>query len=324
MVIFAFATPTLSRLATVNEVIASWRVHMPWAVSLVFAILLCWQVVQVWHVVRESEATRFLAAAPAAAVPQEEPTVDVEAIVGAHLFGDANAAVDPNPNEVALTEAPLVLVGTIAYSDPTKGYAIVGESATSAKLVAVGTQIVDGSRLRSVFPDRVILERGEILEALILPRKYSASDPAPPEAQEDPRLALLAANPPPDVSQVMSTELVYENGRLKGYRVAPSRNREVFADYGLMPGDVITEVNGGPLDTPAIARQALKLIGQDVETNLTIERKGEQMVVVAKNTQLERATESAQANVATSESESGESQPPQAEEVAQSDISQMD
>ena len=100
-----------------------------------------------------------------------------EAIVNAHLFGEANApaAGSTDPNAVAATQMPLVLVGTIAHTDPEKGYAIIGENAAVAKVYGVGKTITGGTKLHSVYPDRAIIDRGGKLEALLLPNSRAGS-----------------------------------------------------------------------------------------------------------------------------------------------------
>jgi hypothetical protein len=67
--------------------------------------------------------------------------VDVNAIVNAHLFGTATAPANADPNQVAASQMPLVLVGTIANTNPELGYAIIGDSPSSAKVYAVGKTI---------------------------------------------------------------------------------------------------------------------------------------------------------------------------------------
>ena len=111
---------------------------------------------------------------PRGRAPPPARTVDVASIVNAHLFGEASApaAGSADPNAVAASQMPLVLVGTIANTDPTLGYAIIGENPAAAKVYGVGKTITGGTKLHSVYPDRAILDRGGKLEALLLPKKF--------------------------------------------------------------------------------------------------------------------------------------------------------
>ncbi len=117
------------------------------------------------------------AAASAAVAPTRDTSrraVDVQSIIDAHLFGvaDPAAAAAGDPSDAPETRLSLVLAGTIAASDPKQGFGIIGESATNAKLYSVGDSLPGGARLNAVYGDRVILERGGQLEALLLPREY--------------------------------------------------------------------------------------------------------------------------------------------------------
>ncbi len=176
---------SLSRVSELAEGFRSddWRSSLPLWVSAGLVLLLAWQLVQLlWTA---------LGATPAAAVgnPATDagpatpaaPPISVPAIVNAHLFGIAAVpgASDLDPSSAPATQMSLVLVGTIAQTDPERGLAIIGESAATAKVYAVGKIVTGGTRLHSVFPDRVILDRGGQLEALLLPKKFQGGA-APP------------------------------------------------------------------------------------------------------------------------------------------------
>ena len=70
---------------------------------------------------------------------------------------------------------PLVLAGLLASDNPESGYAIVGESAAAAKLHAVGSTLPGGARLHSVYGDRIVIDRGGVLESLTLPKQLLAT-----------------------------------------------------------------------------------------------------------------------------------------------------
>ena len=85
------------------------------------------------------------------------PTVELATIVNAHLFGMAGAQAGGNAPQ---TTIPLILAGVIAEKDPSKGQAIIGDTATSGKLFAVGAMLPGGARLNGVYGDHVLIERG--------------------------------------------------------------------------------------------------------------------------------------------------------------------
>jgi hypothetical protein len=60
----------------------------------------------------------------------------------------------------------LVLTGTIAYTDPQQGFAIIGNSVQNTYLARPGDQLPDGSRIREIHPKQVVLEYGGNVETV--------------------------------------------------------------------------------------------------------------------------------------------------------------
>jgi len=276
---------------------AAWTRALPIWVSVGLVVLIAWQAVQlVWTVLGARTGS------PAAAVAPPEPppaaaaaAVDVQRIVGAHLFGVAGASETPDadPSKVAMTRMNLVLAGTIAEADPRQGYAIVGESAATARVYSVGKTITGGTKLHSVYPDRVILDRGGKLEALLLPKKFqgggaSAARPTlPTRPLPDPslgqRLQDLATQNPGAITEIIRPQPVFANGQQRGYRIYPGRNREQFSRLGLMPGDLVTSINGTPLDDPARGMEILQSMNSATQVTVTVERNGQSTQVNINN-----------------------------------------
>jgi general secretion pathway protein C len=278
---------SLSRITSVAEGAGSagWARLLPLGVSAALVVLLAWQVIQlVWTLIG---AGRAPAAGPAATASVQAPTapaIDVGTIVGAHLFGVAGVtdAGSGDPGAVAATQMALVLVGTIAHLDPSLGYAIIGDSAASAKVYGVGKTITGGTKLHAVYADRVILDRGGKLEALLMPRKFTgggavAAAPLPQAAGPmlGQRLQELAAQNPAAITEIIRPQPVFANGQQRGYRVYPGRNRQQFSRLGLMPGDLVTAINGTPLDDPARGMEILQSMNSATQVTVTVERNGQ-------------------------------------------------
>jgi general secretion pathway protein C len=291
----------LSRIASVAQGARSegWQRLLPWAVSALLVVVLAWQLVQLAWVLLDAQAQGPLATAPASAGPAARAGVDVGSIVAAHLFGEANApAGSTDPNDVAATQMPLVLAGTIAHSDPERGYAIIGSNAQSAKVYGVGKTITGGTKLHSVYPDRAILDRGGKLEALLLPKKFTGGGTAGPgpgfAGQADPmlgeRLRQLAANNPGAITEILRPQPVFANGQQRGYRVYPGRNRQQFNKLGLLPGDMVTAINGTPLDDPARSMEVLSTMNSAANVTVSVERNGETVQVNINNAQISADT----------------------------------
>lgn len=273
--------------------------RLPLLVSALLAVVIAWQAVQLGY--------RLLGAGPVGEVPDGAqgptasgmpgpPPVNLQAIVDAHLFGVAGSESAADPSAAPATQMPLVLVGVIAQSDPALGLAIVGESATAAKVYAVGRTINGGAKLHSVYPDRVVLERNGRLETLALPKQFKGSgmvQPAMVANSPGPGLGAqiqaMASQNPASITEIIRPQPVFANGQQRGYRVYPGRNRAQFSRLGLMPGDLVTAINGTPLDDPARGMEIFQSINSAVEATVTIERNGEVRSLSINNTQVPSA-----------------------------------
>ncbi|MGD9599149.1 MAG: type II secretion system protein GspC [Steroidobacteraceae bacterium] len=228
-------------------------------------------------------------AGPGPAEPvQVPPQLDLGALVGAHLFGEAAVAVSSDTGNAPATSMALVLAGVIANTDPKTGIAIIGETAANAKVAMVGDTVPGGAKLNAVYPDHVLLERAGALESLQLPHERSLAAAAPPppalpaqvpgagDVQILDRMRKLIESDPGIIGDVMRPQPVFAEGKQRGYRVYPGRNRAAFARLGLRPGDLVTSINGTPLDDPARGNEIFRTLGSSAEARVTVMRSGRQ------------------------------------------------
>jgi general secretion pathway protein C len=227
-------------------------------------------------------------AAPAAAqanaqrLPGMRPhALDVAAITSAHLFGAA--ASNQDGANAPQTTIPLVLTGTIAGNEPQNGLAILGQTAETAKVYAVGDAVPGGAKLHSVYSDRVVIDRDGQLESLTLPHQMNVGNAPPPSAAllqgENPaleRMRRMITEQPGLLADVMRPQPVMDHGRMNGFRVYPGRNRMAFMRLGLRPGDQVTAINGTPLDDRDRGEQILHTLASSSEAHVTVLRNGQQ------------------------------------------------
>ena len=289
---------SLSRVSELAEGFRSddWRNSLPLWVSAGLVLLLAWQLVQLlWTALSAGPAAAIVPPGDARPATPAGPPIDIQAIVNAHLFGMPGAS-ELDPSAAPATQMSLVLVGTIAQTDPAKGLAILGESAPTAKVYGVGKTVAGGARLHSVYPDRVILDRGGKLEALMLPKKFQGGGARPqatmaapvrnPEPMLGDQIRTLATQNPAAITEIIRPQPVFANGQQRGYRVYPGRNRQQFSKLGLMPGDLVTAINGTPLDDPARGMEILQSINSASEVTVTVERNGQSAQVNINNAQV--------------------------------------
>ncbi|HYB65853.1 MAG TPA: type II secretion system protein GspC [Steroidobacteraceae bacterium] len=223
--------------------------------------------------------------APRSAVAPPQPLqqrfTDVAAITDAHLFGAAPVA-KPSDTNAPETSMPLVLTGIIAGNDPQNGLAILGPTAQTAKVHAVGDTVPGGARLHSVYTDRVIIDRNGQLESLVLPRQAGNAAPAPSAAAlptQSPvveRMRRTLTEQPGLIADLLRPQAVMDGDKVKGFRVYPGRNRVAFARLGLRPGDEVIAINGTPLDDQDRGQAILNTLGTSPEARVTVIRNNQQ------------------------------------------------
>jgi general secretion pathway protein C len=222
-----------------------------------------------------------------------------------HLFGTAAPGFDPR--QLAAVDAPetalrLTLRGT--FSDPATdgGIAVIADEQGIDRGYRVGDTLPGDARLEAIYAGRVLLSRGGINESLSLPRAAemagarpaaSRGRPAPttPGAMATPGFVNPMISPGAPVIEAqralgssidieaLAREVnvlpVLENGRFAGVRLSVGRDSDLLARYGLRGSDVITAVNGIPLDGPQRQAELLTSLRDARQATLTVRRDGQ-------------------------------------------------
>jgi general secretion pathway protein C len=218
------------------------------------------------------------------------PQVDIGGLVNSHLLG--NAVVQNSNGDAASappSSMPLVLAGVLATDDPKAGMAIIGESAPTAKVVIVGAQVPGGATLHSVYSDRAIIDRNGALESVLLPKRSASMGEAPPppppvsaggnDAVLE-RMRKLVNDDPGVIGQVLRPQPVFAGGKMRGFRVYPGANRQAFARIGLRAGDLVTAINGTPLDDKDRAQEIFSTLNSSTDARVSVTRNGRQQELV--------------------------------------------
>lgn len=195
-------------------------------------------------------------------------------VANLHLFGAAGVSQPVNRVELKAPETRLNLTlhGVFVEDDPTLGAAIIGTSGATQKYYKVGAEIMSGVKLQAVFNDRVVLLRKGQSEVLRFPKISNSSSndvsalPASSIASRG-STAVSAASlsgyrevfqkEPLKIFEHVRFVPVRSRDGLKGYRVLPQKNRELYNQLGIRPSDLVTSVNGVTLTND---REAMKLI----------------------------------------------------------------
>jgi general secretion pathway protein C len=221
------------------------------------------------------------AAGPVPDLSPPAPPVQLANIASAHLFGQAqNANADANAPQ---TNVQLLLSGVLAVPDPKRGMAIIGPTAAAGRLYTVGSALPGGVSLYAVYADRVLINRGGVIESLQLPKHLqpTAALPAVANTGQSPaqRLAALAQGNGALLGGLVRAQAVLAGGKLTGYRIFPGGRGSIssFTQLGLRPGDLITAVNGTLLDDPNRGNEILQTLSSSGSANVTIQRNGQSL-----------------------------------------------
>jgi general secretion pathway protein C len=282
--------------------------HSPWPARLgvAAALALCvWQAVGLlWLMLAGAE--------PPAAAPVEVPAVTAPAastqgeVAKWHLFGDAQ--VDMNRAAVAQaqlqeTALKLVLRGTFNESRPDGGIAIIADEQGVDRAYRVGDALPGDARLEQILAGQIVLSRGGVSETLSLRITGDSLSPAVstggralparlPGAANTPlapgTFAPVIAPGMPDMETYRAANLpnvqelakqvqvfpVFANGRMQGVRLGVGRDSDLLSRAGLRPTDVVTSVNGIPLDGPARQMELLSALRDARSLQIEVERDG--------------------------------------------------
>lgn len=232
-----------------------------------------------------------------------------QSVAAWHLFGNASGPIDlaALAQAAPATVLKLTLRGTLNENAPEGGVAIISDESGSDRAYRVGDTLPGDARLEGIYAGRVLLSRAGVNESLSLPRDASN---APPQATITPGIPGARTSPPsplpgiraapepfvnpliapggPSMESIRAAtgtdplELakqvqifpVMENGRMAGVRLSAGRDSDILSRAGLRPTDVVTAVNGIPLDGPQRAAELTQTLQGARSVQITVRRDG--------------------------------------------------
>ncbi|MGA8277259.1 MAG: type II secretion system protein N [Rhodanobacteraceae bacterium] len=274
------------------------------ASCVIFAALALWLLVRlVWLLVPRGDV--LLETSPARIGNDAAEERAAVSIAKWHLFGNTPYARVAGPNTPATTLS-LVLRGTLADRDPRTGIAVIDTGQGHERAVRAGQQISTGVTLAEVYPDRVTLLHDGTQEVLKLPRDENlkpgdivrpvsgtaTSTGSQPSLRSVIHASQTASKRPrslpraPDWQQAISKLRVtpdallervrlvpvLDNGKLSGVRLVA--DAAVLRKAGLRAADVITAVNGVPIDSLARGREVVDSLKNGGSARVSVMRDG--------------------------------------------------
>lgn len=242
---------------------------------------------------------------PATALPAGDAPAARGQIAKWHLFGDAQGIVDLATlaqSKMQETALKLALRGTFNETRPEGGIAIIADEQGVDRSYRVGDMLPGDARLEQILAGVVVLSRGGVSETLSLrlteTSGSAATTPRAPARAPLPGggaagLGSMAINPViatgmPDMQTYRAANLpnvqelarqvqvipAFVNGRMRGVRVSAGRDSDVLDKAGLKPSDIVTAVNGIPLDSPARQAELLSSLRDAKQVQIDVERDG--------------------------------------------------
>lgn len=253
---------------------SGWLDRLPLLVSIVLAILIAWTAAGLTWSLLAPQAPAAGAAvttpAPADAAP------DPERIASRNLFGRADAVPGQAAVDAPETRLNLTLRGISASSDAAYARAVIAGPDGKERVYAARDEVPGGAVVHEIHADRVILNRRGTLETLRLPR-LGGDSPPPGSAASRPLTPVAVDNlrdqaATEQMAEIIRPQAVMVGGQLRGYRVYPGRDRQRFAALGLRAGDLVTAIDGVPLNDPARGLEAMQALTGNQEVVVTVER----------------------------------------------------
>lgn len=265
--------------------------RLPSLTVLLLSLLLAWQLASlVWLAVPNPEAARWKPAPAYVDPTPPKPVVSDDSLAASHLFGEYQAGAVSDAASLANapdTQLNFTLLGILAGSSDAESLALISREGGDEAPFRIGDDVSPGVNLQAIFPDRVILSRNGRLETLRLDKDAPSNAPlrnavAQGDSQEGTPAAAemlsqirqqVMTDPSKAASFIRVQPIAGESG-VRGYRVYPGPERGAFNAAGLKPGDVVTAINGMPLNDPGQALQLLQSLSTASSLNLAVERNG--------------------------------------------------
>lgn len=259
--------------------------------------LLCWELVSL--AVDESPVAAAPMPVGAASAGTSEPAYDLGALVSVPLFGEAQTLVTSAPvtDAVKRTSLRINLLGVVVGGD--QGVAILKHDGKEyAYKVGDKLDVREDITLVAVAADYAIIARAGGNEKIELDRPAQAgvrnnelkvvSRPNVASTTvnlNDPSIRRLIGDPkqtlntnPLRLTRYISAQPRVEGGKTIGFAVQPGRDKRLFGQLGLHPGDVVVAINSQRVGEAAVS-DLLNSVNNSQSVEVEILRNGLQQTI---------------------------------------------
>lgn len=275
----------------------------------VLAAIALWLLVRlVWSLVPRGDAA--FDTAPLRSDALVSGAVPAQSVARWHLFGNTPLRPGAGPGAPSTTLS-LILRGTLAENDPKAGIALLSDPQNGERALRVGDEVAPGARIAGVYPDHIVLDHEGAAEILKLVRDLNLAPgdsvratPATTSSRPSTNPLAAGSNPsmstrgavasatnvkvpadwqqtverlrqnPAELAKRVQVVPVLDGGKLTGVRLSAGGDAALMAQIGLRAGDVITSVNGMPVDSFARGQEIMAGLASASSVRVTVQRDG--------------------------------------------------
>ncbi len=230
---------------------------------------------------------------------QIKPDSFARTIAGLNLFGHVDASTPPTP-VVRETRLNLVLRGVMATHGKNARAIIYSPSGSDRgeNPYAINAKLPGGATLKEIHSDYIVLLHNGRHETLRLPKKVVATGSTghniPNSSSNRPSSGPSTASTntqkireyrdaliddPVSLIGIIRSAPYREDGKLIGYRVQTGRDKDALNNLGLLPGDIVTSVNGVAMGNSTKLMKLLKQLSKAEEVSAEVIRDGSPTLV---------------------------------------------
>lgn len=275
-----------------------WSGRLALLAAAILALLIAWSLVRlVWLVVDGPRVDPV----PMPPIPRAAPQGASNGDFSWELFGPSADALRPlQTRQAPATRLSLKLKGVVAAGEG--GYAIIADADGGDQVFRVGDELADGVHVAAIEARRVLIERDGQTEALEMDTAHPSSSTAADSGQRTGRTepvqlagirGMDSTSSIPGSVASLPEAATLGRGNLQelagaisvlpvsggGFRVRPGRDASLFADLGLQVNDVVTAVNGQPLESEDDVQALFADIMRRGEVSITVNRQGREMTL---------------------------------------------
>lgn len=234
-----------------------------------------------WMLLSDQEPVTVAPLPTAKTLPQAVNQQAFHELTNAHLFGIMGKTGPVTTTKVPETRLNLILKGILADEPMQNASVIISRSKGGKEEVyGLGDKMPGGIIIKEIHSEHIILLRQGQLETLRLIKESGVGKASSKRsvttsgAESLKNIRQKITTNPASFMEYATPVVVREAGRQIGYRLQPKTNKNLLAETGIQPTDVITSINGIKLNNPKNSMDALKKIRTANEINVMVQRNG--------------------------------------------------